>query len=332
MVLDYNKSTTSRGSVIVEIKKELHHIHDKSYKSFFENKEIFLELLQSFIKEKWTAELKKENLVQDSTKYIIRDYEEMEADIVYTATIDNQEVIFIMLLEFQSSVDHTMPIRLFWYMSEIWRKYIKQYSQKEIKKSDFKLPAIVPMVLYNGANKWTVPLEFKDKLQQADLFGSHAMNFEYILVDVNSYTKETLVQIENVVSAIFLLDQKIDSIEFVKRAAIVAKEFDNIQIEHKLKLTDWLDYTIAEPIREAVLEMFKSKLSREEVDEMTANITITLQEEKAEAIKEGIKEGIKEEKYNLAQKLLDVLDNETIADKTGLPIEEVIQLRNNSKL
>ena len=29
------------------MKKDIHHIHDKTYRSFFENKEIFLQLLAS---------------------------------------------------------------------------------------------------------------------------------------------------------------------------------------------------------------------------------------------------------------------------------------------
>ena len=46
------------------------------------------------------------------------------------------------------------------------------------------------------------------------------------------------------------------------------------------------------------------------------------------AKEEGREEGIKEEKINIAKNLLDVLDNETIASKTGLTIEEVNNLRN----
>nr|WP_307990714.1 hypothetical protein [uncultured Niameybacter sp.] len=42
---------------------------------------------------------------------------------------------------------------------------------------------------------------------------------------------------------------------------------------------------------------------------------------------EGIKEGIKEGKKEVARALLDVLDDETIALKTGLTITEVKNLR-----
>ncbi|SHH55788.1 conserved hypothetical protein (putative transposase or invertase) [Tepidibacter thalassicus DSM 15285] len=47
--------------------------------------------------------------------------------------------------------------------------------------------------------------------------------------------------------------------------------------------------------------------------------------------KEGIKQGIKQGEYKksieIAKNLLDVLDNETIAIKTGLSVEEVNKLR-----
>ena len=35
-----------------------------------------------------------------------------------------------------------MPIRLFYYMAEIWRKYLKEHSKEQVKKVEFKLPAI----------------------------------------------------------------------------------------------------------------------------------------------------------------------------------------------
>ncbi len=45
-------------------------------------------------------------------------------------------------------------------------------------------------------------------------------------------------------------------------------------------------------------------------------------------IEQGIEQGKEEEKVEIAQNLLDVLDDETIALKTGLTIEEVRRLRN----
>jgi predicted transposase/invertase (TIGR01784 family) len=44
-------------------------------------------------------------------------------------------------------------------------------------------------------------------------------------------------------------------------------------------------------------------------------------------LKEGRKEGRKEEKMKIAKSLLDILDIETIAIKTGLSVDEVKQLK-----
>ena len=48
-------------------------------------------------------------------------------------------------------------------------------------------------------------------------------------------------------------------------------------------------------------------------------------------IEKGIEKGKKEEKIAIARNLLDVLDNETIALKTGLTILDVEKLRSKSK-
>ena len=44
-------------------------------------------------------------------------------------------------------------------------------------------------------------------------------------------------------------------------------------------------------------------------------------------IKQGIEKGIKQRTVELAENLLDVLDNETISLKTGLTVDEIEQLR-----
>lgn len=316
------------------MKKDIHHIHDKTYRSFFENKEIFLQLLKSFVNEAWTTKLQEDKLFEDKSHYILRDFEEAEADIVYKATIEDEEVFFCILLELQSTVDHSMPIRLFYYMAEIWRKYLKEHPKEAIKRSDFKLPAIVPIVLYNGSHTWTAPLSFKNKVQRAELFEDHIIDFNYILINVNAYSKEDLIKLQNTISAIFLLDQKIDSNEFLNRAGIIGNEFHLISNAHKLKLTDWLDHVMNDPTRQTAIDLIKNP--EKDVNKMTANITITLMEEKERAITEGRTQGLAEgrtegriegriegrtegrteAKLEIAKKLL----------ANGMPIEQVMEI------
>ena len=78
-----------------KFKKDIYHIHDKSYKDLYSKKEIALDLFKNYVKEEFTKNLKVEDLTLVNKSYISSDYEESESDIVYTAKIGDSEAIFI---------------------------------------------------------------------------------------------------------------------------------------------------------------------------------------------------------------------------------------------
>jgi len=257
--------------------------------------------------------------------YILSDYEELESDIVYKATIENKEVIFYILLEFQLYVDYSMPIRLFLYMTEIWREVLKNTKKVEVKSKDFKLPAIVPIVLYNGEYKWTVERKFKNVISKSELFGNNIIDFEYILIDINKYEKEQLMELKNIASAVFLLDQKVDIEEFISRVKDIAIGFNTLSEEQKIMLRRWLKNTLSDEIKDKLGERIEDLLiaNKEEVAIMTSNISKTIKE----TFEKTREEGEKNKAIEIAKNLLDILDDETISMKTGLTIEEVKKLR-----
>ncbi len=316
------------------MKKDINNIHDKSYKTLFSNKEIFLNLIQDFTDHAWSKSIHPENLILVDKSYILSDYEELEADIVYRGKVGDKEVIFYVLLEFQSSIDYSMPIRLLFYMIEIWRDVLKDIKAEAIKKKEFKLPAILPIVTYNGMDKWHVPRRFKDKIDTPELFGTNLLDFEYLLLDVNRYDKAELIEKQSIASAIFLLDQKTDVVEYLNRIATVAQAFNRLTDKEKLELKNWIRNTVQEEIAEQAVEILES--DKEEVESMVANITRTIEEMKEEAehkgIQRGIEKGKQEREIELARELLDVLDDETIAIKTGVPLAIVQDLREKSRI
>lgn len=302
----------------------MNNIHDKSYKTLFSNKEIFLNLIKDFTDNIWSQELKAEQLILVDKSYVLSDYEELEADTVYRGKIGEKEIIFYVLLEFQSSIDYSMPIRLLFYMIEIWRDVLKDVTAEEIKKKDFKLPAIIPIVTYNGIDKWYVPKRFREKIDTPELFGTNLLDFEYILLDVNRYGKAELIEKQSIASAVFLLDQKIDVMEYLNRIATVAQAFNKLTDKEKLELKNWIRNTVQEEIAEQAMEILEA--NKEEVENMVANITRTIEEIKEEAEHKGIEKG----KIDVAKALLDILDDETIAIKTELPLAIVQDLRAKS--
>ena len=54
--------------------------------------------------------------------------------------------------------------RMLLYMTEIWRDTFNNTLEKERERKEFRLPAIIPVVLYTGQYNWTAPVQFKRML------------------------------------------------------------------------------------------------------------------------------------------------------------------------
>jgi predicted transposase/invertase (TIGR01784 family) len=326
----------------MNLKKDINNIHDRSYKDLYSNKEIFIDLVKKILNAPWAKELKAEQLTLVNKSYIASDYEENESDIVYRANVNGSEVIFYILLEFQSSLDYRMPLRLFFYISEILREYAKNAEHKAYDKK-LKIPAVVPLVLYNGKAEWDVPTSFRDIVKNEELFGDNIIDFKYNLFDVNNkYSKEELIKEKSVTSAIFLLDQKIEPKEFLDRIKTIALFFNSLNEKELQVLKHWIENSVEARLAKEAVKILNS--SKEEVETMVASnaFIITEMEQQAQergikeginiGIIEGIKEGKKETKEEVAINLLKLGINEDVVIKaTELSVEKVRELKEKLK-
>ena len=208
---------------------DIHNPHDKGYKVLLSSEKVFLELLQSFVTCGWVQKIDAESMTRIENSYIFRDFNEVEADLVYRLKFKGQDVIFYLLIELQSTVDFQMPYRLLEYMVGIWRDVVKKTETKVVERKDYRLPAIVPIVLYNGAGRWTACRSFKETLAEAEQFNEYLVDFKYILIDVNRYDKKVLLDLSNLIGTVFLLDQSISQEEYLRRLGelgIILKKFD----------------------------------------------------------------------------------------------------------
>ncbi|MBU3114435.1 Rpn family recombination-promoting nuclease/putative transposase [Clostridium lacusfryxellense] len=127
-------------------------------------------------------------------------------------------------------------------MNKTWEK-LRNSEKNEIKRKGYRLPAIVPIVLYNGTKKWTCARNFKDIINESQLFGDNILDFNYILVDINRFSKEYLYEFKNIAAAVFLLDQDINAIEFLERLKNIIINFNKLTSEEKLLLKGWIKNT-----------------------------------------------------------------------------------------
>lgn len=270
--------------------------HDKGYKYLLSHKKVFIELLRSFVKKDWVNEIDESSLIRINKSFILQDFKNKEADLIYRAKLKDKDVFFYILMEFQSKVDFQMPYRLLLYIVEVWREILGDIPIEEQKRKDFKLPAVIPIVLYNGVNRWTASLNFKEIVDSYQLFGENLIDFRYILIDVNRYDEEELLQLSNLISSIFLLDRRIDKEELIEKLRKVADTLKNISEEEFIILRNWLFSVVSRFLpKDKGKEVKEILMQSEGVKEMISNLERSLREEfrktRREALQEGLKKG-----------------------------------------
>ena len=131
---------------------------------------------------------------------------------------------------------------------------------------------------------------------------------------MNRYNKDELMKIGTISAAIFMLDQKVDYIEFINRLKEIVLTFDKLTENDKMKLRHWLRNVIDEEFKDKfkIDEIITAK--KEEVEKMTSNISKTLKEEYEKAENKGEEKGIL-----LMKKVLKL-------SKEGMSIEDIVKL------
>ena len=339
--------------------KSVHQKHDRGYKHLLSSKQIFLEMLRSFIKRGWVDQIDEANVIKVDKSYILPDFSGKEADLVYRMKVKDRDVIFYILIELQSTVDSLMPWRLLLYQVEIWRQVMRDTSDKERERAGFKLPVIVPIVLYNGSDNWTAAPSFRQMLAGEELFEDDMLvNFSYILLDVQRYTPEDLEKLSNVIGAVFLIDRntnlKVE--ELIGLFKKLAPTIDRLPEEQRQQFAIWFEQILRrfaktnaneEEIKQVVSNIHKKGMSAvltnleknlDWIEEqavlrgmekgMEKGMELGKAKGKAEGVAEGIAEGIESIARNMLSKGMEIA---LIQEVTGLSKQRIIALKQHFK-
>ena len=181
----------------------MHQGHDHSYKLLFSEPEVVIDLLQGFVHEDWVDKLDFNTLEKVSGSYISDDLRAREDDIIWKVKYDDSWVYIYLLLEFQSTIDKFMAVRLMSYIGLLYQDLIKT-SQISAKQ---RLPPVFPVVLYNGDQRWNAATELQDLIVHVPGgLSKYLPSLKYLLLDEGAYKLEELSPLKNLVAAIFRLE------------------------------------------------------------------------------------------------------------------------------
>ena len=94
------------------------------------------------------------------------------------------QLYVIVEIEFQSSPDAAMPLRMLTYAALIYESLWREAKPRE---ESYRLPAVIPLVIYTGEDPWNVP-QAVDALMGQDLKELRP-SFQFLLIDERRLTE-----------------------------------------------------------------------------------------------------------------------------------------------
>jgi len=246
--------------------------------------------------------------------------EERNADRVKMVNIRGEKPFFLVsLIEHKTHVDYNVCMQIFRYMVYIWDAYEKEEEQKQkgiSKLVGFKYPVILPIVYYEGAENWTVPRDFKSRLQQGEAFGKYVPNFEYYLVPLKDYSNEELLDKADEISLVMLINKLQTPEDVEKFRRIPSQKLEEILKETPKHLLDIIGNVL-------LAFLLKENVQVEEAEDLAGKV----REKKMGMLFENMeKMDIQEERRKTAKAVQRAEEAEQKAEEATKKLEDSIRL------
>jgi hypothetical protein len=113
------------------------------------------------------------------------------SDVLFTAPLDGQDAFVYVLVEHQSSNDPLMAFRVLRYVTRIWDQYEREHPKTR------RLPAVIPLVVYQGDDQWTSPVQLLDvidlSLASKQAMQTYLPRFGFLLDDLTRVGEDQLL-------------------------------------------------------------------------------------------------------------------------------------------
>jgi predicted transposase YdaD len=260
--------------------------HDHAYKLLFSHAEMVRDLLEGFVHDAWLEQLDYASLEKVGSSYVSDDLRERSDDVVWRVRWGRDWIFIYLLLEFQSKPERHMAVRIQTYIGLLYQDLIRMGKLPE----SGHLPPVLPIVLYNGATRWSAPEELAPLIQPGPrALQRYQPQVRYLLIDERRYAERELAALRNLVAALFRLensrsDKDVLVILRLLREWLVRPE----QASLRRAFVVWINRVILQRTPGGPVE------NVEDLEVMGTLIEARMQEWEQEWLREGIEQGIEQ--------------------------------------
>jgi predicted transposase/invertase (TIGR01784 family) len=266
--------------------------HDSGYKQLFSHPQMVRDLLLGFVPGPWLQRARFDTLERLNASFVSDTQQHRHSDMVWRLQVGPRWVWVYLLLEFQSRPDRWMAVRMMAYLSLLAQNLIQQ---KQLQQG--KLPALIPLVLYNGQAQWAAPTDvnqcFSPSLPGLARFRPR---LAYHLVDQTRLQRSPSAEVRNLVEAVFELERSQD-FETVGRLIETLRQALQAPGQNELQrtLNAWLRQQISRKAPPELSADLANTLARiPDLIEGTPMLADTMGRLFTEALQKGKKQGRKE--------------------------------------
>jgi predicted transposase/invertase (TIGR01784 family) len=238
--------------------------------------------------------LREEDVELCDREFLLEDFRKRHADLVYRIHLRGEEFYIYLIMELQSQVDFTMPFRFLTLNFALIMKIFQETPEKVRKRKDFRLPAVIPILFYNGKDPWSAEREFRKYIKGYERFGTNVLNFEYFVVDLNEIAKDYILKDNSIIDYILALDKNRRDISVVDILSTVINWMGNLSSSETVGFMKWIEHVLIPAMTEQYRELAWQKLQDMEggSSEMIHSIQAQLQKDYERKWEEGLSQGL----------------------------------------
>ncbi len=133
-------------------------MHDETYKKLFAFPRMVEDLLRGFVACPRADDLDFATLQKLSSEYVSDELLKRHGDAVWRVRLRGRWLYLVVLLEFQSRDEPRMALRILTYTGLLYEELVRN----GVVGVGERLPAVLPVVLYNGARPWRSAREMQE--------------------------------------------------------------------------------------------------------------------------------------------------------------------------
>lgn len=297
--------------------------HDKFFKESFSRKEIARSFIKEYIPEPIRKQLNFNTLTILKDSFIDKELSEHFSDILYRIKLSGKSSYIYLLFEHKSYIDPWTGFQLLRNMLKIWEQYLKQ------RKSPGKLPVILPIVIYQGKQKWEFKGSISHLFENIENTKDYIPEFKSEVFEI-SHIPDEMIKGEILLRVHFLIQKYSGTPEIFEKLHEILILL--LSLSDNRKKTEYL---------ETLLRYLAATIDVDQMDNLKTELEKTIesggkqmptiaekwfQDGKAEGKNEGKTEG----KIEDANKMIELgMSDDEIHTITGLELKQIEELRKN---